>query len=188
MATKTEICNMALSALGASTITSLEDGTREADLCLTLFDELARRVMCQGPWTSTLKRATLARTTNTPLFEFANEFQLPVDPRCLVVLGTSDCNLTTLYKREGDKILTDVDTMKIKYIAEITDPGEYGTLLTECIELLLTSHLAKTLAGDKETAAMLKQEYGQVLRNNLAIDNQQGSKDMIITDDFTSVR
>ena len=37
MTSKVQICNMALSRLGASTITSLTDNTTEANLCNTLI-------------------------------------------------------------------------------------------------------------------------------------------------------
>ena len=90
MASKVQICNVALSRLGASTITSLTDGTTEAKLCNTFFDEIADRAMVQGSWTTLIKRADLARTTATPIFGFTNEFQLPVDPKSLKVLNINE--------------------------------------------------------------------------------------------------
>lgn len=183
MASKIQICNMALSRLGASTITSLTDGTPEARLCNTLFNDLADRVMIQGSWSTTIKRAELASTGNTPEFDFSYEYQLPVDPLCLKVLHVNEVNPGSVdFRIEGDKLLCDESTIKIKYIGQLTDTSEYGPLLTECIEILLASYLALPLTGDKTLAQALKKEYADMLSHHLAIDGQQGSKDMVVSD------
>lgn len=180
---------MALSRLGASTITSLTDGTTEAKLCNTFYDILARRVMMQGSWTSTIRRASLAKTTNTPSFGYTNEFQLPVDPKCLKVLNVNESVIgTTDYKIEGDKLLTDEPSIKIKYIAELTDPSEYGPLLTEVIEILLASYLSLPIMSNATLTNNLKREYMSMLENNLAIDGQQGSKEIVNSNTLIEVR
>lgn len=180
---------MALSRLSASTITSLTDNTTAAKLCNTLFDDLADRVMMQGSWTSTITRRALARTTNTPAFGYTYEFQLPVDPKSLKVLAIDEAvSGNTDYKIEGDKLLTDSDAIKIKYIARLTDTEAFDPLLTEAIEVLLASYLALPITGDKSTAQALKSEYFELLGNNLAIDGQQGSKAVVVSTDLTEVR
>lgn len=189
MTSKVGISNLALSRLGASTITSLTDGTTEANLCNTFFDELIDRVIMQGRWTSTIKRTSLAKTTNTPAFEFANEFQLPVDPKCLQVLAIDeDTHGTTPYTIEGDKLLTDNSSIKIKYIARITDSEDWDPMLTHAFELLLTSYLALPISGDKAMAQALREEYEQVVQLNLSIDAQQGNGNYPVSDDLTVVR
>lgn len=189
MASKVQICNMALSRLGASTITSLTDNTSEAKLCNTFFDDLADRVMIQGSWTSTVQRASLARTTNTPSFGFTYEFQLPVDPKCLKVLNIyEDAPGSVDYRIEGDKLLSDSSTVKIRYIAQLTDTEDYDPLLTEAVEVLLASYLALPLAGDKGLADRLKREYFEMVGHNLAIDGQQGSKELVVATDLTEIR
>lgn len=189
MASKVQICNMALSRLGANNIVSLGDNTPEAKLCSTLFDDLARRVMINGSWTSTIKRASLAKTTNTPAFGYDNEFQLPVDPKCLKVLDINeDVPGDNPYQIEGDKLLTDDSTCKIRYIAELTDTQSYGPMLTEAIEILLASYLAIPITGNRTLAAELKKEYAEILMNNLAVDNQQGTKQEVVSTDLTEVR
>lgn len=180
---------MALSRLGANTITSLTDNTTEAKLCNTLFDDLADRVMIQGSWTSTITRTALAQTANTPTFGFAQEFQLPVDPKCLKVLEIDEAVLgDNEYKIEGDKLLTDLDSIKIKYIAQLTDTEDWDPMLTEAVEVLLASYLALPIAGDKELAERLRREYFDLVTHNLAVDGQQGSVDVIVSNDLIEVR
>jgi len=189
MASKVSICNMALSRLGAATITSLTDGTQESKLCNTFFDLVADRVMMQGTWSSTVKRATLARTTNTPTFGFTFEYQLPVDPKSLKVLNVSEETDGSIdYVVEGDKILTDESTLKIRYIAQLTDTEDWDPMLTEAVELLLAAYLALPITGQAPIAEKMKQEYFSFLNNNLAIDGQQGSSQEYISVDLTGVR
>ena len=189
MASKVQICNMALSKLGSNTITSLTDGTAEAILCNTFFEDLAKRVMVQGSWTSTIRRATLAQTTTTPTYEYTYEYQLPVGPKCLKVLDIDEEVPGTIsYRIEGDKLLTDDTSVKLRYIAYLTNSDDYGSLLTEAIESLLASYLCIPITGNSQLAMAFKQEYIEILNNNLAVDGQQGDKPVISTTDLIEVR
>lgn len=189
MASKVQICNMALSRLSASTITSLTDGTTEAKLCNTLFDTLADRVMIQGSWATVIKRASLSQTTNTPTFDYTYEFQLPVDPFCLKVLNLDEGAPGSIpFRVEGNKLLSDNSTIKIRYIGRLTDTEEYGPLLTEAVEILLGSYLALPIAGNAKLAKQLREEYAAIVGHNLAIDGQQGSKETVISSALIDVR
>ena len=189
MASKVQICNLALSRLGASTITALTDNTTEAKLCSTFFDDLAERVMMQGSWATTINRATLNKTTNTPSYEYTYEYQLPVDPKCIKVLGVNEDEPgDTEYRIEGDKILTDASSLKIRYISKLTDTADYGPALTEAVETLLASYLALPIAGDKGLAEALKEEYRSIVTLNLGIDGQQGSKENVTATDLINIR
>jgi hypothetical protein len=189
MASKVQICNMALSRLGANTLVSLTDTTSEAILCNTLFDTLAERVMIQGSWTSVIFRADLARTTNTPTFGYTYEYQLPVNPKCLKVIALDEESPGDIdYQVEGDKILTDEESISIKYIGKVTNTEEFDALLTESIEILLASYLALPITGNAGLAAELKREYMETIINNLAINNQQGSQQVVISDSLIEIR
>lgn len=190
MTSKVQICNMALNTLGANPITALTDNTEEGKLCNTFFDTLADRAMMQGSWTSTIVRTSLAQTTNTPSFGYANEFQLPVDPKCLKVLNVNECVAGDKdFKIEGDKLLSDDDTISIRYIARLTDTEDWDPLLVEAMEALLISYLAKPLtAASEDKVRALREGYFQLVNRNLALDGQQGSKDTIVSNSLIDVR
>jgi hypothetical protein len=189
MASKIQICNMALSRLGASTITSLTDGTQEAKLCNTFFDTIADRVMMQGSWTSTLRRVTLAQTATTPTFGFTYTYQLPVDPKCLKVLNVDETySGQVVYSIEDDKLLTDEGSVKIRYVAQLTDTEDWDPMLTEAVEIALGSYLALPITGNKTLAQEMRTEYQTILMNNLALNGQQGTDDDIETIDLTGIR
>ena len=180
---------MALSRLGANTITALTDATTEAKLCNTFFTTLARRVMGQGSWSSTLTRTSLAMTTNTPAFGFTNEFQLPVDPLCLRVISIDETVPGSIdYRIETDKLLTDDGSVKIRYIAELTDTEDWDIYLEEAFEVLLAHYLSLSLSSDKQLSRSLRQEYALLLETNLALDGQQGAKEFISVPGLIEVR
>jgi len=187
MASEVQICNMALTRIGAAPIVSLSDGTTSANLCNTLIDDLSYRAMIQGSWTTCIFRQELAQTAFAPEYEYTYEYQLPTSPKCLKVLDV-DGDPYIEYKVEGDKLLTDETEVFLRYIGVPTSTEDYGPLLTEAIETLLASYLAYPITANKELAAGLKKEYEELVMNSLAIDGQQGSKDQLQISDLTMVR
>ena len=189
MASKVDICNFALSRLGSSSITSLTDNTIEAKACNLLYDDLADEVMVEGEWTTTVVRTDLAQTTNTPTYEFSLEYQLPVSPFALRVLSIDEgIPGANNYRIEGDKLLTNLTSVNIRYIGRITDTQQYGVLLQRAIVARLALELSYRLTGDKAFSATLQDQYNNVLASNLSADNQQGHKDVVVTPDLDEVR
>lgn len=189
MASKVQICNLALAKIGAARITSLTDGTESANLCNTIYDDIAEEVMMEGPWASTLTRTSLARTTNTPSFEYTYEFQLPVSPNCLKVLKVNDLVEGDIdFRIEGDKLLCNESSVKILYISYLTDTQSYGTSLKRAITSRLAAELAYPITGNASLVAELARQYERDVDRGLADSTSQGSNDTVVSDDLTEVR
>jgi hypothetical protein len=189
LTSQVQFCNLALSRLGANRITSLTDGTAEADLCNIFFDDIADQVMSEGSWSSTIFRVELAQTTNTPSFGYANEFQLPVDPKAIKILNIDEAVPGGIdYRIEGDKLLSDEGTMKIRYIGRLTDTEDWDIYLGKAFISRLASELAYPLTGDTRKAELEYARYQAIVDEALAQNGQQGSKEEIISVDFTEVR
>ena len=189
MASKVQICNLALSKLGAGRITSLTDGSETANLCNTLFDDIADEVMIEGPWTSVIARAELAADATAPEYHFTHQFTLPTDPYCLRVLDINeDVPGQYEFKIEGRKLLSEISTMKIRYISRVEDTESFDAMLKRSIVLRLASELAYPLTGNRTLAAQLIEEYKSSVSNGLSVDGQQGSTEHIQTNDLTDPR
>ena len=188
MASKVELCNTVLTELGASTITALSDSTEEAIKCNTLFDVLAKQVMSEGSWTSTIRRAELARITSTPSFGYSYIFQLPEDPKCLKVLNINDVSADEPFEIEDDKLLTDLSTCKIRYIAYLTDTEDWDIYLEKAFLAKLKASLSYTITGSGTNTEKLELLYEKLMSDSLALNGQQGSKDGFISDGLTRVR
>ena len=178
MSSKTQLCNLALSQLGAGTIISLDDGTENADSCRTLFDDISDEVISLGPWSSCVFRADLAPLVTTPVYGYDVEFQLPTNPYCLRVLDILPCDRNP-YVIEGRKILTDSTSLKIRYIGRPADTEDYDQMLKRAVVARLKTCLAYKITGQSSVADRCYQEYMQTLREGLAVDGKQGTSEFM---------
>lgn len=189
MASKVGICNLALTKLGADPIASLSSGTREASMCNILYNDLAKEVMIEGAWTSTITRATLNKISTAPEWGYDSRFQLPTNPKSLKVLSINDLAPGDYdYRIEGDKLLINTSAVKIEYIGYITDTESYDEFLKQAIVSKLASELAYAVTGDKQLAQMLWEKYKAEVSENLAKDGQQGAGIRVFSPDLINVR
>jgi len=187
MASKVKIANLALARLGVSQITSLTDNTIEAKFCNLLFEEVVKEVSLEGAFSSTINRATLNVTDNTPAFGYDYEFQLPTDPLCLRVLSINEDTPGTYdFRVEGDKLLANISTIKIKYIGYLENSGSYDEALKTAIVAKLAAELAYPLTGSQNVANILYRKYQEELERAKSIDGQNGSSEYIYTTDLTT--
>lgn len=189
MASKVQICNLALIKIGESIITSLTDNTERAKACNIIFDDMADEVMSEGPWTSAVARAKLNQLSDTPNHGFSYQYQLPTDPYCLKVLRIDeDLDGLYEYKIEGSKLLTDLTSVNIEYIGRIEDTEQYDVDLKKAIISRLAAELSYRFTGSASVTEKLIQEYKENLANGLSNNNQQGSIDIVNNDTYTDVR
>lgn len=203
MASKVKIANLALSRLGVSQLTALTDNTIEAKQVNLMFEEVAKEVMTEGAFSSTIRRQALTQTSNTPAFGFAYEYQLPTDPKCLRVLNVSevvqsgsasttildrDLRGETDYRIEGDKLLANVSAIQIRYIAYLENSGEYDEQLKRVIVARLAADLAYPLTGSAGVADRMNRKYLQEFADAKSVDGQNGSAPEITSTDLTEIR
>ncbi len=127
-----------LNHLGASTILSLTEDSKNARLCNARYTQVRDSLFRSHPWNCLIKRVELARDTETPSWGFSYQFTLPSD--CLRVLGI--LNYDYDFKVEGRKVVANHDTVKIQYVARITDANQYDELLRETISASLAADIA----------------------------------------------
>ena len=86
MASQVDICNGALNQLGASTIISLTEDSKNARILNQRYEMVRDRVFREHPWNCLIKRTKLAQDAATPAYEYSYQYTLPSD--CLRVLKT----------------------------------------------------------------------------------------------------
>jgi hypothetical protein len=84
MASVVDICNGALNQLGATTILSLTEDSKNARLCNSRFTQVRDAVFRSHPWNCLQKRQELAADTDAPAWGFSYAYTLPAD--CLRLL------------------------------------------------------------------------------------------------------
>ena len=178
------ICNMALSLLGDEPITSLTDNSTRARLCNLRYEHIRDATLRSHPWNFALLRAELAELEAEPLFDWDKAFQLPTD--CLRVLRLNSAD--DEFVIEGRSLLTDATTAQIRYISQVTDPGQYDSLFIEAFAARLAADICQKLTGNSGRADTLWQQYERKLQEALGADGQEGSDENLTSDIFIEAR
>ena len=118
-------------------------------------------------------RRALAADTESPVFGFTNQFQLPTDPYCLRVLRLDYLDVD--FRVEGRKIHCDEDTLNLIYLARVTDPNEWDQLLIETIAARLAADTAFALVQSTSLVGTLFQLYEAKLSEARFIDATEGT-------------
>lgn len=144
MATQVSICSNALMLLGATTITSLDDGTTYANLCKQFYAETRDGLLRKYKWKFAMKRASLAQDALYPAsWDWKYGFTLPSD--CLAVRTTSVD--PSPWDREGNWLVTNESAISIKYTSRIEDTSLFDPCFVEALEAKLAMRLCKPVTG-----------------------------------------
>ena len=181
MASTVEICNGALNQLGATTILSLTEDSKNARLCNSRYTQVRDSVFRSHPWNCLQKRVEIAADTTAPAWGFSYAYTLPAD--CLRLLRILDYDSN--YKVEGRKILSNTSSMKILYIGRITDPNEYDELLRETLSAALSADIAFAVTSNNTTATNMYNLFQDKLKDARFVDSTEGQnveQDLGMTD------
>jgi len=162
---QTQVCNLALGRVGAQSIMSIDDeDSKGARVCLNAYEATVREVSRAGEWNCLKKRATLARLTAAPAFEWAYQFQLPVDFISLTELNGVEYKDEPQdnWEIEGRLLLTDAEIAQVRYISYVEDTGIWDSLFTNAVVVLLASKIAVPIRQDEGMASALLSEYERV--------------------------
>ena len=183
MASTVEICNIALSNLGDQLITSLTEANARARACNLRFNDTRDAVLRSHPCNCAMSRATLA-VSGTPDWGYSNSFALPTD--CLRVLDVEDPD--TEWKIEGRNIVSDGSTIKIRYIAQVTDTTLFDSTLVQAIALKLAWEIAETLTGNIDLKREMWQKYQFAISEARSNDAMEGTPEKIEADEWLLAR
>ena len=191
-ASKLAIINMALVMLQTNPAQSLDQGTPHLTAALTFYDSAVDEVLRAHRWNFALRRITLPRMASAPVFGYRYAYQLPED--CLRVLVVSSARLESesaaqsgaygyepptdplLYRVEADQIVTNEETLYLRYVARLTDPTRYDALFIDALTANLAMKLAYALAGTSSQQELLTRLYGDYLAQarSVSADEQTG--------------
>jgi hypothetical protein len=200
-----EISNLALNAIGARTIASLEDETnQEAKTMNLLYAPTMDEVMSMHPWVSATKRARVAAVVEEEnLSSWGYKYRLPND--CITVLSllSPDYFLEiervevnqhrklsdrAIFEREGKYILTDITPGIIKYVYFPTDAEQLRDILGEAVAMRLAYKAAIKLGRDVNLTAMLMQGFELSLLRAKMAEAADSRSDPLVVKDWSQYR
>lgn len=173
---KIDICNQALSIVGAQSVQALTDNTREAQVCNLWYDQCLRTVLGSHPWNFATYRVALARVDSSPR-EGAYAFRVPI--KCLKILQCHEPGLDvavpyqSVIGSDGPVIVASVPVLDAVYIREVDDTNTYSPGFIECLGLRLAVELAGTIKADKQGQGMLLQRYMEAMQRATVQDARQ---------------
>ena len=170
MASIVGICNGALNQLGATTILSLSEDSKNARLCNSRYTQVRDALFRSHPWNCLQKRVQIAADATAPAWGFTYAYTLPAD--CLRLLKILDYDSN--YKVEGRKILSNTSSMKILYVARVTDPNEYDELLRETLSASLGADIAFGVTSNNQTASNMYNLFKEKLKDARFVDSTEG--------------
>lgn len=175
MSSDVEICNRALSKLGADRIVSIGQDSvegREVDATYTMVRDAELRA---HPWNFSIERAQLAADVTTPSFGPAYRYQLPSDFLRLLP-DDPDRNLADSDLQIEGRYITSSETapLKIRYIKRVTDPAQFDALFVEALACKLAIEMCEKLTQSNTKGAAVRDDYKAAIREarrNNAFEN-----------------
>lgn len=185
--TEIQIANMALTMLGADTITTFADSTEQARAMLAVYSYIRTDMLAEYPWSWAIKRdqldaeVDLAGDAVEPEYGYSYQFDLPDD--CVRILEVSTGNVVmTNYRIEGDKILADYDEIYVKYVATVADDSITDLQFCNAFATRLAAELAYKLTSNGTLASQLA-EMAMLKLSKAKAANAQESNSIDTVDD-----
>ncbi len=159
VASKTEICNMAISHLGISQeIADLDtEASMEAEACRRFYDNTLEQVLREFPWPFATEFVELALVEENPTQEWGFSYQKPADAlelrRVLSGLRTDNRQSRIPYREvqdaQGKLIYTDQINACLEYTKKETEATRYPPDFVDALSLKLSMNIIPRLSkGD----------------------------------------
>lgn len=183
-----DICNSALLRLGAERISSINEPSKEANLCKEQYQRSHRDLLRSHPWNFAVRRKQLGRLEESPAFEFSHAYQLPND--CIRVLAIDRENIKdeNEFQIEGDKILTDLSSLKIKYISNVQDPRKFDFNYKELLALKLAKDIAYSVTQSSNLVQLITNDFERAYMDARSFNAQEGTPQEISAEDWLNAR
>lgn len=173
MASIVAICNAALRKVGASTITGLNQGTKNANFCNDRYADLRDALLEMHTWNFAVKRVKLAQTTTVPVIKFDHTYALPADyVRAVGVFDSDEGYGIVDHKIEGGEIACSSDAVWLLYISKITDPNTMSPLFREALSSLIAIEAATSITESRTLRELMTDEFQRALRRARSADSQ----------------
>tara|TARA_X000001316_G_scaffold12173_1_gene6017 strand:+ start:191 stop:838 length:648 start_codon:yes stop_codon:yes gene_type:complete len=179
VASKVDICNLALDHLGKKTITSLDEGSTEAQACLRQYDIARRMCLARSPWTFARKLRSLALLATNDLSDtWQYHYDLPNDLLHLYRVAESVGGLASNAPPvpawiESGTIYLNIETPKLLYVWDSEDTQAWSALFDDTVALFLAMRLSSSMTRRKSDTTALREAYTAMLGEAIEQDAQQ---------------
>ncbi len=177
-----DLCSRALLKVGATSISSFDEGTIEAEVAASLYPTVRDALLSAHPWNFATMQKRLAMLSAPPVADYQSAFQLPVD--CIRVLsaGTDGRGSGLTYRIVQRQLLTDVDEAILTYIFRPLET-DFPPFFDIVLIAQLAAEFCIPLTDSTSRWEALRDVAEQELRRARLIDAQEETTGRL--DDFT---
>ena len=186
--TNIDICARALVMIGASPITSFEDGTTESLVASNTYEDTIRSDLTLTRWRFATGQAQLSRLTDAPEGRFDAAYQLPSNTLALHTVTINDNILG--YDRYENMIYCNATSSDV-LIADYTyrvDEERWPPYFTVLAQYHMASIFAAAVARSAKLQELFLTQYATQLRTAKSIDGQGQPTRRVITNRFRNFR
>lgn len=160
MASKETIANRALQKIGVTRISSLTEGSKNADEVNFCFDFLKDAELRANFWTFAIQRAALAADTETPISGRAYQYSLPGNFLRMAPEDPSFMADRREYLIEGRKIITDLAApLYIRYVRNDVPEDEFDAMFADALAMRIAMEIAEPLTQSSSKREAAEQAY-----------------------------
>lgn len=178
------LCSRALLKIGASSITSFDEGTAESEIAGNLYPSVRDGILSSHPWNFATAQMTLAKLVVEPVADFSNAFQLPADFLRVLSAGTGPRSRGLRYRISESRLHSNADTVVLTYIFRPTE-SSYPPFFDQALISRLAAEFCIPLTDSTSRAEALFKLADATFRDAKTIDSQQSTPSQI--DDFTLI-
>lgn len=168
MTSVVQIANEALQLIGETSIYSLDSESTQAQEVKLVWPSVRDDVLRSYAWNCATKRAKLIRLSETPSYGYKYSYQLPSDYMQLIEEEND-----SEFIREQDKLITNSDSISIKYIYRESDTTKYDPNLVKVMVYSLAVRLAHTITGSVSLSERLEQRLEVYYRRAMSADAKE---------------
>lgn len=179
---RTELCNKALTLVGANPIVSIDDDNQNARVINRVYELSLKSILSEAPWVFALRRALMAQSTDTLAWYDTNENYLYVRPNDVIrVFRTNDRD--AIWRQQGDYIISDTSGLGVEYVYFDNTPSTYTASFTEAFVDKLCSDIAFMILNSKTVAETFLEKYEKVSLSKALAENAQIGTPITMQDD-----
>lgn len=180
--TKVDLCNKALTLLGASPIVSLDDSTANARALNRVYEISLKDLLSECKWNFATRRRLLSLSTDTLQWYDTNSTYVYTKPSdSIFIYETNDIYAT--WREEGDYIISDTSGLGVRYVYFNDDPSKYPAKFADAFVDRLASDIAFYILNSAPKAESLMQKYLSISLPKAKSKNAQIGVQQTIRDD-----
>jgi hypothetical protein len=179
---KTELCNKALTLVGANSITNIDDDTTNARILNRVYESSLRSALSECKWNFATKRLLLSLSADTLTWYDSGEIYVYAKPTDIIrIFGVN--SIGARWREEGDYIISDTAGLGIRYVYYLDSPSQYSASFIEAFCHKLCSDIAYMVVNSATLGEKWKVMYETISLPKATAENSQTGTQQTMKDD-----